>query len=119
MGLYFNAECVFTNRSTHVAGLLFVFEKYPDPSRPPPPIPYLPNDQCHCWQSGPQDWGFTARYNIVNAAHGGFVLTPSVSVGLPSQSYEFRGEPALGRHLQEVRSAIDAGPRIPRSSSAP
>ena len=98
------------------AGLPYVFAKYTAPRPPPPPIPILPWDQCHCWQSGWQDWGFTARYNVVTADHGAFVLTPSVSVGLPSHAYEFRGEAVLGRHLKEVRIAMDAGLRLDRIS---
>jgi len=63
-------------------------------------------------QSGWQDFGFTARYNLVHAASGAFALTPSVSVGVPSHNYEFRGESALGRHLKEVRIGVDAGQRL-------
>jgi hypothetical protein len=116
MGLYLEAEYAVTNRLSLAAGLPYVFAKYTAPRPPPPPIPILPWDQCHCWQSGWQDWGFTARYNVVTADHGAFVLTPSVSVGLPSHDYEFRGEAVLGRHLKEVRIAMDAGLRLDRIS---
>src|SRR5689334_7940722 len=112
VGLYLEAEYGITNRFSVAAGLPFVFSKYTDPNPPPLPIPYLPNDVCHCWHSGWQDWGFTARYNILSAAHGAFVLTPSISAGVPSHTYEFRGESALGRDLKEVRIGIDAGQRL-------
>jgi len=69
-------------------------------------IPYLPVDQCHCWHSGLQDVGATARYNLAN---GSFGMTPFVSLGLPSQNYNFRGESALGNRLREVRIGVDAG----------
>jgi hypothetical protein len=108
------AEYAFTDRISVAAGLPFVFSKYTDLNPPPPPIPYLPNDQCHCWQSGWQDWGFTARYKMVSAANDAFVLTPSISVGVPSHTYEFRGESALGRDLKELRIGIDAGQRLDR-----
>ena len=116
MGLYLEAEYAVTNRLSLAAGLPYVFAKYTAPKPPPPPIPIFPWDQCHCWQSGWQDWGFTARYNVVTADNGAFALTPSVSVGLPSHGYEFRGESVLGRHLKEVRIAVDAGQRLDRIS---
>jgi hypothetical protein len=116
MGLYLEAEYAVTNRLSLAAGLPYVFARYTAPKPPPPPIPIFPWDQCHCWQSGWQDWGFTARYNVVTAEHGAFVLTPSLSVGLPSHDYEFRGEAVLGRHLKEVRIAMDAGLRLDRIS---
>ena len=56
MGLYLEAEYAVTNRLSLVAGLPYVFGKYTSPNPPPPPIPYLPTDQCHCWHSGWQDW---------------------------------------------------------------
>ncbi len=112
MGLYLEAEYAVTNRLSLVAGLPYVFGKYTALNAPPPVFTYWPWDQCHCWQSGWQDWGFTARYNVVTAHHRAFALTPSVSVGMPSHNYDFRGESALGRNLKEVRIAIDAGQRL-------
>jgi len=88
MPLYFEAEYAFTNRVSLIAGLPYVFAKYTDSNPPPSPIPYLPVDECHCWQSGWQDFGITARYNL---ADGAFGLTPFVSLGVPSQNYNFRG----------------------------
>jgi hypothetical protein len=35
---------------------------------------------------------------------------------MPSHDYEFRGEAVLGRHLREVRIAMDAGLRLDRIS---
>ncbi|MBZ5620526.1 MAG: hypothetical protein LAQ69_17640 [Acidobacteriia bacterium] len=109
MSLYLEAEYALTNRLSLTAGLPYVFAKYTDPNPPAPPIPYLPVDQCHCWQSGLQDFGITARYNL---ASGVFALTPSVSLGVPSHDYNFRGESALGRDLREVRIGVDAGRRL-------
>jgi hypothetical protein len=112
MSLYLEAEYAFTNRLSITAGLPYVFAKYTDRNPPPPPIPFFPEDECRCWQTGWQDFGMTARYNLVGAASGGFALTPSVSVGVPSHDYNFRGESALGRDLREVRFGIDVGRRL-------
>ena len=109
LGLYVEAEYAFTDRLSVTAGLPFVLAKYTDPLPGPPPIPYLPNEQCHCWNSGWQDVGFTARYNIVN---GAFALTPFVSIGMPSHDYDFRGEAAIGYALREVRLGVSAGRRL-------
>lgn len=118
MSLYLEAEYGFTDRFSVSAGLPYVFAKFTDPNPPPPPIPVLPGDQCRCWQSGWQDFGFTARYNLVGGASGNLALTPSVSLGLPSNDYNFRGETALGRNLREVRIGIDAGRRFDVISSS-
>jgi hypothetical protein len=112
MSLYLEAEYGLSNRLSVAAGLPYVFAKYTDPNPPPPPIPFLPQDQCRCWQSGWQDFGITARYNLVGGASGIFVVTPSVSLGVPSRDYNFRGEAALGRNLREGRIGIDAGRRL-------
>jgi hypothetical protein len=118
MSLYLEAEYAFTNRFSVTAGLPYVFAKYTDPNPPPAPIPFLPVDQCRCWQSGWQDFGVTARYNLVGGPSGAFVLTPSVSLGVPSQDYNFRGEAALGRNLTEGRIGVDAGRRLREISSS-
>lgn len=109
MGLYVEGEYAFTDRLSVSAGLPYVFAKYTATVPPAPPIPYPPVDQCHCWNSGWQDFGFTVRYNVVG---GAFALTPSLSVGVPSHSYDYRGEAVVGRDLKEVRIAVDAGQRL-------
>ena len=40
------------------------------------------------------------------------MLTPSVSVGVPSHNYEYVGEAVVGRRLNELRVAVDAGQRL-------
>jgi hypothetical protein len=112
MSMYLQAEYAFTNRLSLTVGLPYVFAKYTDPNPPVFPIPYLPVDHCHCWQSGVQDFGITARYNLAGGARGAFALTPSVALGTPSHDYNFRGESALGRDLTEVRVGVDAGRRL-------
>ena len=114
------ADYAFTDRLSLSVILPFVFAKYVDPLAYGPPgvavsdvpvgtIPFPPWDECRCWQSGWQDFGFTARYNVIN---GAFALTPSVSVGVPSHDYEYRGEAVVGQHLKELRIAVDAGQRL-------
>jgi hypothetical protein len=89
-----------------------VVAKYTDPNPPPPPIPYLPVDQCHCWKGALQDFDFTARYNAIGREGSSFALTPSLSLGAPTHDYNFRGEAVPGRHLKELRIAVDAGQRL-------
>src|SRR5262249_53688026 len=114
MGLYVEGEYAFTDRFSVTAGLPYVFAKYTATVPPLPPIPYPPGDQCHCWHGGWQDFGFTARYNVVR---GAFALTPSLSVGVPSHNYSWVGEAVVGRNLKEVRIAVDAGQRLDAISS--
>jgi hypothetical protein len=112
ISLYFEADYAVTDRLSFTVGLPYVFGRYTDPLPPPGTIPFVPSDECRCWQSGPQDFGFTARYNVLRSAAGTFSLTPSMSVGQPSHNYEFRAESALGRNLKEVTIAVDAGKRL-------
>jgi hypothetical protein len=106
-----NFDYAVTDRFSFAVDLPYVGSKYtgPDPS-----FFGLPIDECFCWNHGWQDLGFTARYNITNEA---FALTPSVSAGVPSHDYEYFGEAVLGRNLNEVRIALDAGHRLDAISS--
>jgi len=112
LSAYLETDYALTDRLSFTAGLPYVMGKYTDPNPPPLVLPKLPWDLCHCWQSGWQDFGFTARYNVIRAAEGKFSLTPSMSLGLPSHDYEYRGESALGRDLKELTIAVDAGQRL-------
>ncbi len=114
MGLYVEAEYAPINHFAVTVGLPYVFAKYTGPNPPHPPIPYLPQDQCHCWQSGVQDFGFSARYNLTGQNSGFFVFTPTVAATIPSHSYNYRGEAALGRDLRELRVGVDVGERLDR-----
>lgn len=106
IALYVEVEYALTDRLSLSAGIPYIFAKY----RGPGPSPAnLPVDSCRCWNSGWQDFGFTARFNLVNRA---FALTPSVSYGVPSHNYDYEGEAVVGRRLQEVRLALDAGRRL-------
>lgn len=107
VALSVEGEYAVTDRLSVAAGIPYVFSKFRGPANPEALL--LPVDSCHCWQSGWQDFGFTARYNLVN---GAFALTPSVSYGVPSHAYDYQGEAVVGRRLQEVRVALDAGRRL-------
>jgi hypothetical protein len=98
-----------TDRLAVSAALPYVFGKYTDPEPPPPFIPFLPIDQCRCWNSGAQDFKLAARFNLVN---GPFALTPSVAAVLPSHDYPYRGESVIGRHLTELQLGIDVGQQL-------
>ena len=107
--IYIETEYAFTDRFSIDVGVPYVFSKWTSATPPPPIFTFHPWDQCHCWQSGWQDFGFTARYNIFGKAFG---LTPSVTFGMPSHDYEFRGEAVLGRNLKETQLAVDVGQRL-------
>ena len=61
---------------------------------------------------GFQDFNFIARYNTVGHPHSALAVTPFVSIGVPSNNYEFRGEAVVGRDLRELRFGTDATLRI-------
>jgi hypothetical protein len=103
------ADYALTDRFSVAAGLPFVFAWFSDPLPDGPPLPVPARDVCRWWESGWQDFGFTARYNIINRA---FALTPSVTVGVPSHDYEYRGEAVVGQRLKEMRITVDAGQRL-------
>lgn len=109
MTLYFQADYAFTDRVSVSVGLPYVFAKYTDLLPPPPPIPFLPGDKSGKWQSGWQDFGLTTRYSLVGSKGGAFALTPFVAIGAPGHDYNFRGETALGRNLNEVRIGAGGG----------
>ena len=109
VSLYIGAEYALTDRWSLSATLPYVFGKYSDPAPPPPFVPFLPIDQCRCWNSDFQDFDVTARYSV---AIGSVALTPSLSATLPVQDYAYRGEAAVGRHLRELRVGVDAGLRL-------
>jgi len=112
VSIFLDAEYAFTDRFSVEGALPYVFAKFTSPNPPRPPIPYLPVDQCHCWKGALQDFDFTARYNVVGSRESAFALTPSLSFGVPSHDYNFRGEAVPGRDLKELRIALDAGQRL-------
>jgi hypothetical protein len=84
--VYLEAEYALSDRLSVSAGVPYVFAKYNGPG--PTPFGFLAIDSCYCWHSAWQDFGFSARYNVLNANVG---LTPFVSIGVPSHNYPFQG----------------------------
>jgi hypothetical protein len=99
-------DYAFTDRFSITAGVPYIGARYTGPE---PSFFGLEIDDCRCWNSGFQDFSATARYNIFN---GRYALTPSVSYGFPTNNYPFYGEAVIGRNLNELRLAVDAGARI-------
>ncbi len=106
-----NFDYAVTDRFSFAVDMPYVGTKYLGPE---PSFFGLALDDCFCWNHGWQDLGVTARYNIVNDS---FALTPSIAMGMPTHNYEAFGEAVLGRNLNEVRIAIDAGQRLDALSS--
>jgi hypothetical protein len=113
-------DYAFTDRFSMSTTLPYVLSRFTDEPRPGPCnrigtdlicIPVAEVDECRCWQTSFADFGVTARYNLINQNQA-FVLTPSVSVGVPSHNYEYVGEAVVGRRLNELRVAVDAGQRL-------
>jgi hypothetical protein len=105
--IYLEGEYAFTDRFSVSVGIPFVLAKYLGPG--PTPGPQQPVDLCRCWNHGWQDFGFTARYSVIRGALG---VTPSMSVGVPSHDYDYRGESVVGRGLTEARIGIAVGRRL-------
>jgi len=115
-GLLFELDYGITDRLAVSLGLPYVFAKYTD-GPPPPFIPYLPVDTCHCWHSSLQDLSLSARYRLGN---GSFALTPQLRYVVPTFNYQFRGEAVVGRDLRELQVGGSAAYRLenllPRAS---
>lgn len=105
-GVFVNLDYGVTDRFSFSIGVPYIAAKYLGPE---PSFFGLPIDDCGCWNHGFQDVSVTVRYNLTN---GAFALTPSLSFGVPTHDYEYFGEAVLGRNLNEVRFALDAGRRL-------
>jgi len=105
-GVLLSLDYAFTDRFSFSVGVPYISSKYTGPE---PSFFGLAVDDCFCWNHGWQDFGVTARYSLAN---GAFALTPSVSLGVPTHNYDYFGEAVLGRNLNELRIAIDAGERL-------
>jgi hypothetical protein len=106
-------DYALTDRLSISTSLPFIFSKYTDPNLPPAPLPFPPVDACRCWQAAFADFAGTARYNVVNVDRN-FMVTPFVSVGVPSHAYDYSGEAVVGRRLKELRLGAEAGQRLDR-----
>jgi hypothetical protein len=105
-GVLFEFDYAITDRLSVTAGVPYLGAKYQGPE---PSLFLLETDECLCWQTGWQDLNVTVRYNLFNDTFG---LTPSVSIGSPTNNYNYFGEAVVGRNLNEVRIAADAGYRL-------
>jgi len=105
-GALLRFDYAFTDRFSITAAAAYVGAKYIGPE---PSFFGLPIDDCHCWNNSWQDGSLTVRYNIFNDA---FALTPSLTYGAPLINYPYFGEAVVGRNLDELRVAVDAGGRI-------
>ena len=69
-GVLFNLDYAITDRFSFSIGVPYLGSKYTGPE---PSFFGLAVDDCFCWKHGWQDFGATARYNVVN---GAFAFTP-------------------------------------------
>jgi len=109
-GVLLNLDYAITDHFSFSIGVPYLGSKYTGPE---PSFFGLEVDNCFCWQHGWQDFGATARYNVIN---GAFAFTPSISFGVPTHNYDYFGEAVLGRNLNEVRIGVDVGHRLDRIS---
>jgi len=105
-GVLLELDYAFTDRFSFTVGLPYIGARYTGPE---PSFFGLEIDDCMCWNNGFQDLSLTARYNIFNDR---FALTPSISYGTPASTYPYFGEAVIGRYLDELRLAVDAGVRV-------
>jgi len=105
-GALLRFDYAITDRFSITAAAAYVGAKYIGPE---PSFFGLEIDDCHCWNTSWQDGSLTVRYNIFN---GTFALTPSLTYGAPLINYPYFGEAVVGRNLDELRLAIDAGGRL-------
>jgi hypothetical protein len=98
-----------TNRLSITVGLPpYVLGRYWDEVLPPPPV--SPGDSCRCLQASFQDFGLSARYALRNSRR--FILTPTISAGIPSHDYAYEGESVAGRNLRELALGINTWRRL-------
>jgi hypothetical protein len=102
------ADYGVTDRFAASLGLPYIFARYRG-EQPPPFIPYVPADQCHCWHSTFQDFRLALRYRL-----GGdpWVVTPLVRYVRPSHDYNYQGEAVAGFDRQELSLGFDASLRL-------
>jgi hypothetical protein len=114
-GLATDGDYAVTDRLAISAGVPFVMAKYRGPGPPPPFVPFLPRDMCHCWHGGVQDLTAGVRYQL--PAGGGAAVTPNISVVLPTHAYDYQGEAVIGRRLRELH--VGASAAVPLAAISP
>ncbi len=102
-----DVDYAISDRLSVSLGLPYVMAKYIGPGETPGGS--RPLDACMCWNRGWQNVSASARYTLVS---GVVAITPSLSIGVPSNDYEWRGEAVVGFGLRELRMAVDGGVRL-------
>jgi hypothetical protein len=98
-----------TDRFAASLGLPYIFARYR--GEPPPPfIPYVDADKCHCWHSTFQDFRLTLRYRLGDEP---WAITPLVRYIRPSHDYNYQGEAVVGFDRQELALGLNASLRLP------
>ena len=95
-----------TDRLSATFGVPYVFAKYTG-SLPPPS--QLSLDACRCWHSSLQDFTLAARYRFGDDP---WAATPVVRYIRPSHDYNYVGEAAVGKDLEEVQVGLSASVRL-------
>jgi hypothetical protein len=95
-----------TDRLAVSGGIPYVFAKYTGAL---PPMSNLPVDSCRCWHSGFQDVSLGGRYRFGNER---WAVTPLVHLGVPSNSYPYRGEAVVGKNLNEMQVGVWTARRL-------
>jgi hypothetical protein len=110
------ADYGVTDRLSATLGLPYIFARYKG-DQPPPPIPYVAADMCHCWHSTFQDFSLGARYRLGDDP---WAVTPLVRYIRPSHDYNYQGEAVVGFDRQELALGLNASLRLagflPRAS---
>ena len=110
----FELDYGVTDRLSATFGIPYVFAKYTGALPPPSGLPV---DACECWHSSFQDLSLTARYRLGDEP---WAVTPLVKYVRPSHDYNYVGEAAVGRNLQEVQVGVSAAVKLvgflPRAS---
>ena len=102
----FELDYGVTDRLSATFGIPYVFAKYTG-SLPPPS--HLPVDACQCWHSSFQDFSLAASYRLGDDP---WAVTPVVRYVRPTHDYNFVGEAAVGRDLEEVQLGFGVSLRL-------
>ncbi len=105
-------EYGITDKLAFNADVVYVASKYKGtfPERAPwIRFPEGPLDFDASWHPAFQDGHFSLRYNV---SKNPLMLTPFISVTVPTHHYETSGHNAAGRHFHELVIGVNAGRRL-------
>jgi hypothetical protein len=108
VSILLEASYGITDRFVASLGLPYIFARYRD-GPPPDPIPYVPSDSCHCWNSSFQDFVLSAGYRL---GDGPWAVTPQIRYVQPSHDYNYQGEAVVGFDRREFAVGLAAGWRL-------